>query len=53
MPHARLIAEGANVAMADALEREGGMLADGLGEHTLDRLLQSPELVSTGLTEGF
>ena len=47
------ITEGANVASADALEQEGRMLADELGDRTLDSALQSPELLSTGLTEGF
>ena len=46
------ITEGANVATADVLEREGQMLADELDDHTLNSVLQSPELLSTGLTEG-
>jgi hypothetical protein len=47
------VAEGAAVAMADVLEQEGRMLADELGDYPLDSALQSLELVSTGLTEGF
>jgi hypothetical protein len=41
------ITEGATVAMADVLEQEGRMLADELGDHTLDSVLQSPELLLT------
>jgi len=39
--------------MADVLEQEGRKLADKLGDYTLDSVLQGPELLATGLTEGF
>ena len=47
------VAEGATVAMADVFEQEGRKLADELGDYTLDSVLQGPELLATGLTEGF